>query len=141
MRLSLMYRLILVCSLLFPVMAQAELSISGAWIRDLPPTVPMRAGYLEIHNPESNPVTIVDVISEAFARVEIHESIEQNGSMRMQRVPRLTIAAGASVELAPGGLHLMMMQPASPLKPGAIVEITLKLDDGREQTLELIVRK
>ena len=136
-----MYRLILVFCLLFPNMVRAELSISDAWIRNLPPTVPMRAGYLEIHNPGPKSVTIVDVSSETFARIEIHESIEQNGSMRMERVHNLTIAAGATVKLAPSGLHLMMMQPASPLKPGTIVEIALKLDDGREQTLELVVRK
>lgn len=104
-------RTIIVCCLLFPAVSYAELQISDAWIRDMPPTVPVRAGYLSIHNPETSPMKIVAIKSEAFESVEIHRTIEKDGTMRMERVPELNIPANSTVQFAPGGLHLMLMQP------------------------------
>jgi len=59
----------------------------------------------------------------------------------MERVPRLTISANGSVELAPGGLHLMMIQPVYPIKQNDNIEVTMIFDDGREQTLEMTVKR
>jgi copper(I)-binding protein len=132
---------IFACILFFPVVTLAELQISDAWIKNLPPSVPVRAGYMTIHNPQTHPSKIVAVSSNAFASVEIHRTVEKDGMVSMERVPELTIAPNATVQLAPGGLHLMMMQPADPIKPGMRVAITIRLEDGSEQNLELVVKK
>ncbi len=86
-------------------------------------------------------VSIIDVESEVFTAFDIHETMENNGMMSMQPLTSLTIAAGTSRELAPGGMHLMMMQPQQTLKPGDLVAVTLKLDNGDTQTLQMTVRK
>ena len=131
----------LLLALLLPATGFAQLEFSDAWIKNLPPAVPVRAGYLTIHNPRSRAVSIVALRSEAFASVEIHQTRMQDGMMRMDPVPNLTIAPGETVQLAPGGLHLMLMQPAQPTRPGEIHRITIEFDDGSMQTLELTVRK
>ncbi len=131
----------LLLALLLPATGFAQLEFSDAWIKNLPPAVPVRAGYLTIHNPRSRAVSIVALRSEAFASVEIHRTRMQDGMMRMDPVPNLTIAPGETVHLAPGGLHLMLMQPAQPTRPGEIHRITIEFDDGSMQTLELTVRK
>lgn len=136
-----MFRILVLCSLLLPAVSYAELSISDAWIRSLPPSIPMRAGYLKIHNPDPVSQTIVELKSDAFARVEIHKTIEQDGTVRMERVPRLTITANSIVELTPGGLHLMLIQPVNPIIQNDIIEIILIFDDGRERILEMIVKR
>jgi copper(I)-binding protein len=56
-------------------------------------------------------------------------------------VERLPIAAGATVELKPGGLHLMLMQPEVSLKEGAALPLRLSLEDGRKVDGTLQVRK
>ncbi|MCP4391118.1 MAG: copper chaperone PCu(A)C [Gammaproteobacteria bacterium] len=136
-----MPRLILFLALLFPASAYAELELSDAWIKNLPPPVPVRAGYMTIHNPNTRAVSIVEIHSESFASVEVHQTLMQDGMMRMEQVENLTIAAGETVQLAPGGLHLMMMQPVQPTRPGEIHRITIEYDDGSRQNLELTVIK
>ena len=134
-------RSLLILVLLSPTIAFAELEISEARIKNLPPTVPVRAGYMTIHNSSQMAVSIVAIRSEAFASVEIHRSTMQDGMMRMDRVENLEIDPGASQQLAPGGLHLMMMQPVKPIQPGDEIEIILQLDDGSEQQLMMKVIK
>lgn len=136
-----MSRLLLLLTLLLPTSAIADLNISDARIKNLPPSVPVRAGYLTIHNPGPAAVTIVSVRSDAFASVEIHQSVMKDGMMHMQAVDELRIDAGASLRLAPGGFHLMMMQPAQPTRPGEEIEIFLQLDDATEQGLIMKVIK
>lgn len=136
-----MRRFILLVALLLPATGFAQLEFSDGWIKNLPAAVPVRAGYMTIHNPGSRVVSIVSLHSDAFASVEIHETRMLDGMMRMDPVPMLTIAPGETVQLAPGGLHLMMMQPAQPTRPGEVHRITIEFDDGSMQTLELTVRK
>jgi copper(I)-binding protein len=127
--------------LILPVTAFAELQIGNAWIKNLPPMMTMRAGYMSIHNPTDIAVTLIGVSSDRFTKVEFHESISNEGVMRMEMLHHLTIEPGATVELAPGGKHLMMMNPSEPTKPGETIEINLKLDDGSEQELKMRVMK
>lgn len=136
-----MPRLTLILLLAFPTIALAELEIRDAWIKNLPPSVPVRAGYMTIYNPRSEAVSIVSLRSDAFASIEIHQTIAQDGMMRMEQVPSLKIDSSSSVQLAPGGLHLMMMSPVEPTRPGDEIEIFIMLDDGSEQRLEMQVRK
>ena len=136
-----MPRLILILALLLPASAYAELEYSDAWIKNLPPPVPVRAGYMTIYNPQAEAVSIVEIHSESFASVEVHQTLMQDGMMRMEQISNLTIAAGETVQLAPGGLHLMMMQPVQPTRPGETHRITIEYDDGSRQDLELTVKK
>ncbi len=96
---------------------------------------------MTIHNRQSNAVSIVSLRSDTFASVGIHQTITQEGMSRMERIPTLKIEPHSSVQLAPGGLHLMMMNPIEPTRPGDVVVIVIVLDDGSEQSLEMKVKK
>jgi len=115
--------------------------VTEAWIKNLPPTVPMRAGYMKLKNVSTRSLRIIAVESDIFMHVDIHESVEKNGMMSMRPLPALPIPAGATVELAPGGIHLMMMGPKQTLKPGDQVSITLQFADDSKQTLQMTVKK
>lgn len=136
-----MSRLLLILVLVFPGVASAGLDIHNAWIKNLPPAVPVRAGYMTIHNAQANEVSIVAISSDAFASVEIHRSIAEDGMMRMEAVPTLVIEPDSTVQLAPGGLHLMMMNPAEPTKPDDVLQIVIEFDDGSTQSLNMTVKK
>ena len=136
-----MSRLLLILLLIFPASAFAELDIGDAWIKNLPPTIPVRAGYMTIHNAQTHAISIIAIRSDAFASVEIHRTIEQDGMMRMEPVPTLIIEPDSTVQLAPGGLHLMMMNPTEPTKPGDTLKIEIELDDGSTQSLNMTVKK
>jgi copper(I)-binding protein len=136
-----MPRLLPILLLIFSPIALAELDIRDPWIKNLPSSVPVRAGYMTIHNPQSRAVSIVSLRSNAFTSIEIHQTIEQDGMMSMEQVPSLKIESNSSVQLAPGGLHLMMMNPSEPTQPGDQLEIVFVLDDGSEQRIEMRVKR
>ena len=134
-------RPLLLLLLVFPGFAFAELEISNPWIKNLPPSVPVRAGYMTLHNPQSKTVSIVSLSSDAFGSIEIHQTIAQDGMMRMEQVTALKIEPDSTVQLAPGGLHLMMMNPGEPTRIGDAIEIRILFEDGSEQRLEMLVKK
>jgi len=136
-----MSRLLLLLLLIVPGSAIAELDIHNAWIKNLPPAVPVRAGYMTIRNAQASTVSIIAIRSDAFASVEIHRTIAADGMMRMEPVPTLAIEPDSTVQLAPGGLHLMMMNPAEPTKPGDVLQIVIELGDGSTQSLNMTVKK
>ena len=119
----------------------AKLEITEAWIKNLPMVVPMRAGYMDISNNQAQTIKIERLQSEAFARIEIHRSVEKDGLMSMQPVSVLAISSGETVRLAPGGFHLMMMNPLKTLVPGNKVVVTIGYDDQSTQDIEMMVRK
>ena len=136
-----MIRLLLILLLTFPASAFAELDIGDAWIKNLPPTIPVRAGYMTIHNAQTHAISIIAIRSDAFASVGIHRTIKQDGMMRMEPVPTWSIEPESTVQLAPGGLHLMMINPTEPTKPGDTLKIEIELDDGSTQSLNMTVKK
>jgi copper(I)-binding protein len=118
-----------------------ELRVDDAWIKQLPPSVPVRAGYMTLFNPLDRSVRIVAAHSDEFAAVEFHLSVMQDGMMHMQQVPLLEVEAGAFLRLEPGALHLMLMQPAEAGSPGEVRRISLEFDDGSMQELEFEIRE
>jgi copper(I)-binding protein len=114
--------------------------VRDGWIRLTPGGMPMHAGFARIENTCASPVRIVGAMSPAYASVELHESRIQAGVSRMRAVPELRIAPDDAAVLKPGGLHLMLMQPASRLKPGSRVAVEFQLADGGRLLGEFEVR-
>jgi len=116
--------------------------LRDGWIRLAPGTMamPMLAGFGRFENPCSTPVTVVGARSPAFGDVSLHRSTTIEGVSRMRLVTELPVDAGGTAVLEPGGLHLMLMQPASPIKAGVMVPVTFRLKDGREVSGELMAR-
>ena len=100
----------------------------------------MVAGFALIENPCTTPSTVVRVESDAFADVSLHETRVVHGMSRMRPVPALVLAPRGQAVLKPGGLHLMLMQPRSVLKPGDSVAIRFSLQDGRTVKAQFVVR-
>lgn len=129
----------------FEASAQAPVpacvTIREGWLRLPPGAMPMAAGYARIRNDCGSDVVVIGAGSRAFGEVSLHETTLVQGVSRMREVARLPIAAGASVELKPGGLHLMLMQPDVQLKEGVQLPIRLSLEDGRKVDGVLQVRR
>jgi periplasmic copper chaperone A len=114
-----------------PVSAQ-PLTIDNARIRAMPPGATSSAAYLTLTNASPATVTIIGASSPAAGRVELHTTLQQDGMMRMRAVAALPLAPAESVELTPGGLHLMIMQAAESLVPGATLRLCLRLAEHDE---------
>lgn len=115
--------------------------VRDAWLRLPPMDMPMLAGFARIENPCPVPVTIVGLRSPSFADVSLHETRLVDGVSRMRAIPQLRIAPDGVAMLKPGGLHLMLMQPTGPLKPGSRVVVEFVLADGAALRAEFEARK
>ena len=118
-----------------------ELDVSAPWSRAIPPAAPVAAGYLSIHNRGSHDDRLVEVRSTAAARVEIHELRHEDGMARMRQLPDgLPLPAGDTVELRPGGYHLMFITPGEGFVAGSQVDATLVFERAGELAVQFEVR-
>ena len=122
------------------VHAAGRLVIEHAWIRPAPPGAMMLAGYAILRNIGDAPLRVTAADSEDFGEVSMHRSVEENGMERMHPLGDFTIAAGASVEFAPGGRHFMLMRPKRELKDGDRVRIHVSTEAGARAVTEFAVR-
>lgn len=113
-------------------LSASPLVAEDGWIRDAPPTANARAGYLVLRNDGDTAISLIGAHSEAFGAIEVHESFERDGMMRMRRRATVEVPAGGETRLQPGGLHLMLFRAQQPLPSGTVVEIVLEFDDGAE---------
>jgi copper(I)-binding protein len=82
---------------------------------------------------------LVAARSPAAASVELHSMRMEGDVMRMRQVDAIELPAGQTVELKPGGLHLMLMGLKAPLKAGDSVPVTLRFEKAGEVTVQLKV--
>ena len=113
----------------------ANVSVTGGWFRVLPASVPSGA-YFTLHNKSDKSLTLTEMASPACVSLMMHRSV--NGGM--ENVPVLQVAAGETVQFAPGGYHLMCMDAKPVLKPGAQVPVKLRFAGGQVFDAEFAAR-
>jgi hypothetical protein len=114
------------CLLLPAAHAWPQVTVEQAWARATPPGAKVAAGYLVVRNGGEHAERLVSVVTAAAARVETHVQERKDGVMRMREVNGYEIAPGGSLELRPGGAHLMFVQLRRPLKEGDKMPVTLE---------------
>ncbi len=119
------------------VLAGPKIEVKDAWVREVPPTSKMSAAYMVIENKGDEADRLVDASNNASKITEIHETVEG----KMRRVKAIEVPAGKSVELKPGGYHIMLINLEKPLKEGDKVDITLKFEKSGEIKLSAPVKK
>ena len=122
--------------------SHAQLSFSPMQMRATAPGMPSSAAYVSIANHGDAADRLIAAKSVVARRVEIHSMEMDNGVMRMRAVDGgLPIAAGEAVHLAPGGLHIMLMDLTTQLAAGNQHEITLVFEKAGEITVTATVKR
>lgn len=117
------------------------LTIEAPWSRATPGGAKVAGGYLRVTNsgPEADRLTGGSLAP--ADRGEIHEMSMDGGIMRMRPLEEgLAIPPGQTVELKPGGLHMMFMGLKSGLKEGEAVKGTLVFEKAGTVAVEFRVR-
>lgn len=117
----------------------ATLKIAHAWIRLLPAGLPA-AGYMDVANTGDTSRKLVSVDSDDFGHVMLHQSMQSSGMSHMRHVDGIDIPAHGKATLAPGGYHVMLMQPKRALKVGETVTLVLHFADGATQAVAFAVK-
>jgi len=114
--------------------------VEGAWVAETPPATDVTAGYMTLVHDAAPPDALVQVEAKG-ARARVHATRQRDGSTSMEPLERLELDVGAVVELAPGGLHLMLSGLRSPLVAGDFVELTLYFESHTARRLSVPVRR
>ena len=120
-----------------PVFGQVE--IEKPWMRATPPGAKVAAGYMIVRNKSGSPDRLVGASSPAAARLETHVHIKDGEILRMREAKTLDVPAKGTLELKPGGAHLMFVDIKQPLKEGDKVPVTLKFEKAGEVKAEFHV--
>jgi periplasmic copper chaperone A len=120
-----------------PSYRAGSLVVEAPWARATPGGAAIAGGYMRIRNQGREPDRLTGGTAAVAASVELHETSIAAGVARMRPVEAgLVIRPGETVELKPGGLHLMMLGLKRPLKQGDVIKGTLVFEKAGTVAVE-----
>jgi copper(I)-binding protein len=111
--------------------APAQIAVTQAWARATPPGADVGAIYLTVENKGGAADRLVSVTSPAAQSAMLHQTVEESGVSTMREADG-SIAAGTTLEMKPGGSHIMLMGLKAPLKEGDTIDVTLAFEKTGE---------
>ncbi len=117
--------------------AQAQVSIKDAWVRATVAQQKVTGAFMQLNSAQD--ARLIEVRSPAAATVELHKMDMVDNVMKMRAVDGLDLPAGKSVELKPGGYHIMLIDLKAPVRDGDMIPISLIIEgkDKKRATIEL----
>lgn len=117
--------------------AFAQVKVENAWVRATVPNQQATGAFLNITSDKD--ARLVGASSSLLPNVEIHEMAMENDVMKMRQVQSIDLPAGKTVELKPGGHHIMFMGLTEQVKEGGAVPLTLEIEnsDGSKESIEI----
>jgi copper(I)-binding protein len=130
-------RFLALAAALFAVPAHAQVTVNDAWVRATVPQQKATGAFMQLQSARDS--RLVSASSPLTPNVEVHEMTMQDNVMRMRQVPAVELPAGKTVDLKPGGYHIMLMNLAQPVKEGDTVPLTLVFEgrDGQRETVDV----
>lgn len=119
------------------------ISLFDGWARATPEGAPTGAAYGLLVNLGSEEDTLIGVTTDAAETVELHEMIMGDGDVMMMNQVEggFVLAPNTYLELAPGGLHLMLIGLTAPLEAGGTMDLTLQFEKAGDVLLTIPVRE
>jgi copper(I)-binding protein len=121
-----------------PASAPPAIGVDGAWARATVPGQMGSAAYLTIHNAGGEDKLLA--VTSSGADASLHSTSMDIGVMRMRSLQALDIPAKGTVELKPGGTHVMLMALKQPLQAGATLELDLRFEKSGERKVSAEIR-
>jgi copper(I)-binding protein len=106
--------------------ATAQVEVKDAWARPALQGQSATGAFMTLTARDG--ARLVGAASPVAGVVEIHEMVMEGSVMKMRAVGGLDLAPGRSVELKPGGYHVMLMDLKRPLKAGERVPVELRFE-------------
>jgi len=115
------------------------IKIEHAYTRATMPGQQVAGGFMKIENKSGPADQLVSASSSIAGEVQLHEMSMEGSVMKMRQVKDIAVPAGGSVELKPGGLHLMFINIKAPLAAGETVPVKLKFAKAGEVEVSMPV--
>jgi copper(I)-binding protein len=116
--------------------------ITDAMARPAPLEGGTGGAFLTVRNESGKADRLRSAASPASQTVELHETVDDHGVMRMVPQPDgWEVAPGERLELKPGGKHIMLIGLVRPLKAGDTIEITLNFEKAGAIRVQVPVKE
>lgn len=116
-----------------------EISVTDAWARATVGAGRPASAYMTITNAGAAADALVGAETPVAERAELHVTVTDADIIRMRRVDRLDLPGGATVTLAPGRAHLMLIKPTRSLVEGQEFPLTLHFAHAGAVTVPVVV--
>lgn len=142
MKRYLLFVVVLVVLLTLAACSSSESKVASITVENVRAnmTMPTDTGsfWMLITNNSDTDDALVGATVDGCGVIELHDMVMENDVMVMRPVAggQIAIPAGQTVELKPGGLHVMCMQKAAPLALGTKVQIELEFANAGTITVE-----
>ena len=115
----------------------AQVRVEAPWVRATVPEQRVTGAFMTLTAGE--PLRLVEARSPLAGNVEVHEMAMQGGVMKMRAIAALDLPAGKTVELKPGGFHVMLFELKRQIVAGETVPLTLVVVDqaGKRRDVEV----
>lgn len=121
-----------------PAHAAGPVTVSNAWVRGTAGQQTSTGAFMSIRS--SGDVELVSAESPVAQNVSVHQTTMSGGMAKMRPVAKLKIAAGQSVELKPGGYHVMLEGLKKPLAKGDSVPLTLVFEGADKKRFRVATK-
>ena len=144
--------------------SEATVTVARQWARTSPMATTMGAAYMDITATEGDELLSAAVDASVAGTVELHEVVMSGddghsmtdetsghsmtddstghsmaGEMKMQKVDKISLPAGETVTLKPGGYHVMLLDLVAPLDTGSTIQVTLTFATAGQITVDVPV--
>jgi periplasmic copper chaperone A len=121
--------------------ASGSIVIKNPFTRASPTGAETGGAFVTIVNNGKTADRLVSASSPAAQTVELHETVDDNGVMKMEPRPEgWEIPAGSTLDLKPGGKHIMLIGLTAPLEAGKKIQMTLNFEKAGAQTIDVPVQ-
>lgn len=117
---------------------QVEVEFENGRIRPLIGTRTTTAGYVEIQNNRGEPLVFTEANSSTIEKIEFHVTTKSRGTHQMKLLEQLEIKPNQSLNLKPGGHHLMLFGVQNGETTTHVIEFKTK--DGEVFSHEFLVQ-
>ena len=118
-----------------------QVKFSNAWVKMPMPGMQMTAGFVDIENVTTSDIRVVAVRTLFSANSELHNMAMVNNVMQMRHaIDGWVITPGATLTLAPGGNHAMLMGLMSKLKNQSEVLLEFNIEGIGWVSVPAVVR-
>ncbi len=127
-----------ISAMVIAVASHAQVVIDEPWVRATVPNQSGTGAFMKLTSEKDT--KLVGAASPVAEHVEVHEMAMENNVMKMRQIPGLELPAGQTVELKPGGYHIMFLNLHQQVKEGQQVPLTLMFEspDGQRSSMELL---
>ena len=118
------------------------LEITDSWAPTTPPRAQAAVIYLTIENGTGDADRLVGVTTDRCGTIELHATtIDEERIMRMRLAEPelLTIPSGDTLEMIPGGLHVMCIDPTTPFRAGDLLDLTVTFEGAGNREVSTLV--